>query len=230
MTQHLEKRTLALGLGMLVVFGVILGLVFTPLFKGRNGLEYLDDLYNSISKGSAYFIPKLKKAAHRYDGVKVSLSLQFDGVKRAARAGELLRAAGARVSLQGERLTAQGDLGRIMGRCLADADRLFHLQDARRTDPAGLALRGRLHIWWLTLRLMEKDRNRSKNFEQAIFARAIQTKAVECAYNYYGISAQRIGDNWLIVFLSLVFYVVYTVWFGYGIFYLFQGAGFKLEH
>jgi len=49
------------GLAMLVAFTVVLIIMFSPVFKGQNGLEYLDALYNSISKGSAYYIPKVKE-------------------------------------------------------------------------------------------------------------------------------------------------------------------------
>jgi len=55
-------------------------------------------------------------------------------------------------------------------------------------------------------------------------------KGVECSYNYYGIDPQQISDRLGIVVFSLVFYVLYTVWYGFAILYLFQGLGLKLEH
>ena len=59
---------------------------------------------------------------------------------------------------------------------------------------------------------------------------AAQKRAVETVYNYYGIEPQRISDRFGIVILSLVFYVVYTVWYGFAIMYLFEGWGIKLSH
>jgi len=32
------------------------------------------------------------------------------------------------------------------------------------------------------------------------------------------------------VIFSLVFYVVYTLWYGFGIMYMFEGWGLRLEH
>jgi len=32
------------------------------------------------------------------------------------------------------------------------------------------------------------------------------------------------------VTFSLVFYVVYTLWYGFGIMFMFEGSGMKLEH
>ena len=56
-----KKKEFALGAGLLVSFFVILFIFFSPVFNGQNGLDYLDSLYNSISKGSVYYIPKLKE-------------------------------------------------------------------------------------------------------------------------------------------------------------------------
>jgi hypothetical protein len=59
-----NKKEFYGGLGLLIGFVVVLAVIFSPIFKGHNGLEYLDNLYNSISKGSAYYIPKVKGNKH----------------------------------------------------------------------------------------------------------------------------------------------------------------------
>ncbi|MBW2647120.1 MAG: hypothetical protein JRE23_13285, partial [Deltaproteobacteria bacterium] len=56
-----NKKEFYGGFAMLVSFFVVLVIIFSPVFKGHNGLEYLDALYNSISKGSAYYIPAVKE-------------------------------------------------------------------------------------------------------------------------------------------------------------------------
>jgi hypothetical protein len=229
MKKNQRQRSLALGLGMMAVFVVLLVLIFLPLFKGRNGLQYLDNLYNSISKGSAYFIPELKTAARKFGGVAVKLDLKLSGPKTAQAAADVLRAAGATVTSSGDRVAAQGDLGRILTACLADSDRLFNHR-SRPGDKVGLDLKRRGYVWWLILRAAEKDRHRQKLFAQANAMLKIRHKAVECAYNYYGIAPQRIGDQWFIVVLSLVFYVFYTIWFGYAVLFLLQGVGLRIEH
>ena len=43
-----------------------------------------------------------------------------------------------------------------------------------------------------------------------------------------GIEAQEIKTRWGTVLFSLVFYVLYTIWYGYGIMYIFEGLGFEL--
>jgi hypothetical protein len=56
------------------------------------------------------------------------------------------------------------------------------------------------------------------------------TKAVELGYNYYEVDPQKIGDKVGIVIFSLVFYVVYTLWYGFAIMFMFEGWGMRLEH
>jgi len=49
-----DKKLFLIGLAMLVGFIIVLVLIFMPIFNGQNGLDTLDALFNSISKGSAY--------------------------------------------------------------------------------------------------------------------------------------------------------------------------------
>jgi hypothetical protein len=71
---------------------------------------------------------------------------------------------------------------------------------------------------------------KQKKFEAATVVGLIQKKAVETAYNYYGIEPQKITDRFGIVSFSLIFYVVYTLWYGFAIMYMFEGWGLRLEH
>jgi hypothetical protein len=84
--------------------------------------------------------------------------------------------------------------------------------------------------WWVGLKAIIKDLNRQRLFAEAKQLAELNKKAVECAYNYYGIEPQNIGDQWFIVFFSLAFYVIYTIWYGYSILFMFEGWGLKLEH
>ncbi len=63
------------GLGMMAGFIVVLILIFSPILEGRNCLEYLDSLYNSISKGSANYIPDLRKELGGLSDVSVDVTL-----------------------------------------------------------------------------------------------------------------------------------------------------------
>jgi hypothetical protein len=87
-----------------------------------------------------------------------------------------------------------------------------------------------LFNWWIALNNLEKALKDQKNFNAAKVASLVNQKAVETSFNYYGINPQKIMDKLGVVIFSLIFYVLYTLWFGFGIMYMFEGWGMRLEH
>ena len=77
---------------------------------------------------------------------------------------------------------------------------------------------------------MVKDLEKQKAFKAAKITDVVIKKAVETAFNFYGIEPQKISDRFFIVLFSLFFYVVYTLWYGFAILYMFEGWGLKLGH
>jgi len=219
---------LGIGVALLASFIVILVIFFMPIFDGRNGLDYLDNLYNSISKGSAYYIPKVEHLVEDHGSEVVTLNLKLaDGA--AARAVEPLFArTGVTTAVEGNNLVVKGDLATILSACLADADAAYHNRGDELEQRYGAGARVTLYGWWNALKEMERDLKRQKLFKAADLTHTVQAKTVECAYNYYGIDAQNIKERWAIVLFSLVFYVIYTVWYGYAIMFIFEGLGFEL--
>ncbi len=121
-----SKRQLRIGLGMLIAFVVVLFMVFMPIFGGKNGLDYMDNLYNAISKASAYYIPGLKEEGKAFDGQKIEATLSLKDKDEAAHAALLFSAAGAESLADGSDLKITGDLGAILAAGLQDADDMFH--------------------------------------------------------------------------------------------------------
>jgi len=72
-----NSKKLAIGIALLASFIVVLVLFFMPLYDGMNGLDYLDNLYNSISKGSAYYIPKVEHQVEEHGSAVVTLNLKM---------------------------------------------------------------------------------------------------------------------------------------------------------
>ena len=60
-----DPRKFYIGVGLLAFFAVVLVIFFLPVLDGKNPMTYLDSLYNSISKQSAYHIPELKQQTAR---------------------------------------------------------------------------------------------------------------------------------------------------------------------
>jgi len=225
-----NKKEFYGGLGLLIGFAVILIVIFSPVFKGQNGLEYLDDLYNSISKGSAYYIPKVKKEIDTFAGTSVSVTIAMADDGQAQQTAALFMKGGALVNVSGTQLKIEGDLGKILANCLADADRMYMNDGQPVSSRYGYNERQVLYNWWQALKALNKDLTKQKQFKAASAVDMVATKAVETSYNYYQIEPQKISDRAFIVFFSLAFYVFYTLWYGFAVMFMFEGWGMKLEH
>jgi hypothetical protein len=227
MIEH--KKEFYGGSGLLIGFAVILIIIFSPVFKGQNSLEFLDNLYNSISKGSAYYIPKVKKETDTFSGKSVNFTIEMADEARAQQTASLFMKGGARVKVSGTGLKVEGDLGKILANCLADADNMYINDGQAISSKYGYNERQVLFNWWKALKSMDKDLKKQKQFKAAKAVVQVLKKAVECSYNYYQIEPQKLSDHAGIIIFSLVFYVVYTLWYGFAIMFMFEGWGLKLE-
>ena len=225
-----NKKEFYGGLGMMAAFIVILIIIFSPVFKGQNGLEYLDALYNSISKGSAYYIPKVKKATDEFIGNSVTVTLKMADETQAGQTAPLFEKGGASVTTSGAELKVTGDLGKILANCLADADSMYHNKGEEVKGKYGYDERRVLYNWWKASKAMDKDLKKQKKFKEAKIIAMVVKKTVESSYNYYKIEPQKIGDKIGVVIFSLIFYVAYTLWYGFAIMFMFEGWGMKLSH
>jgi hypothetical protein len=200
------------------------------LAGGQKGLEYLDNLYNSISKGSAYYIPEVQEKAAIFAGNRIQVELVFADDRLAQQITSLLRESGATVIRSGPSLEVDGDLGKILASALKDSNDMYHNDTQALKSRYSFGARQALFGWWKTLGQLEKVLTNQKRFKAAKMVALANQKAVETAYNYYGITAHKILDKLGVVIFSLIFYVIYTLWFGFGIMYMFEGWGMSLEH
>jgi hypothetical protein len=225
-----NKKEFYGGLVMLIGFGVVLVLVFSPLFEGQNALEYLDSLYNSISKGSAYYIPKIKEETSEFMGNSVNVTLKMADKKQAQKTALLFEAGGAEIVVEAAELKVSGDLGKILENSLGDADAMYENLGEKVSAKYGYNERRALYNWWQAFKELEQALKVQKRFKEADAVSLVNKKAVEASYNYYKIESQNITDRLGIVILSLVFYVIYTLWYGFAIMFMFEGWGMRLEH
>ena len=226
----MDKKLKNRGITMLAAFFVIRVTIFMPIFNGHNVLDFMDNLYNSISKGSAYFIPQVMEKAKQYEGTAVDLELVMKDEQQAEQSAKLLEAGGATVAVTGSTMKVTGDLGAILQNVLADSDAMYANDGAKLVEKYGYNERLVLYNWYNTLKATQKNLNKQKNFEQADIVSRVIKRAVQVSYNYYTIKPQSIKDALLLVTLSLGFYVFYTLWYGFGIMYIFEGLGLKIGH
>jgi hypothetical protein len=225
-----HKKKFYTGLGMLAGFAVILGILFSPVFGGHNGLNFLDALYNSISKGSAYYIPSVREKTEPFSDTIFSAILPLGSELRADQVAVLLEKAGAKAVPSGNGISVTGNLGDLFDRCLMDADLMYQNEGQSVRAVYGMDEKTVLYGWHLALTALKKELNRQKEFKAAKTVDTVIDKAVDLSYNYYGIESGRISDSPGVVIFSLFFYVIYTLWFGFSILFLFEGLGMQLDH
>jgi hypothetical protein len=225
-----NKTQFMTGMTLMVLFTAVFICIFMPLFGGRNGLEYLDNLYNSISKGSAYYIDTVRTDVQTIQAPAMTIQLTMKSELQAQQTVPLFMKAGAQVGQNGAQLTVTGNMIQVLSHCLDDAQAMYDNDGAIVSAKYGYAEKTVLYNWWSALKAMDFDLKKQKKFNAAKMAELVNKKAVETAYNYYGIEGQKISERFGVVLFSLIFYVVYTLWYGFGIMYLFEGSGLQLEH
>ena len=225
-----DKKHFNMGLMLAGSFAVILLLIFSPIFGGgKNGLQFSDDLFNKLAKGSSYFIPKLNEQVTKFDGTTVSTTFNIDKAEDVQRVAKIFMAAGAQVGAEGQAVTLNGDLGKILSSVLKDSDAMFKNDSDSVAARHGMDGREVLALQWNVLNKMDKELKKQKKIEESNIVNAVLRRAIEPSYNFYGIEAQRVIDKAFTMIFLLVFYVVYTMWWGFAIFYMFEGMGLSMK-
>ncbi len=227
----MEQKLKTRGIMTLVSFTVVLVLIFMPIFPGKvNGLDYMDNLFNMISKGSSYFIPKAIEDSGAYSGKEIEVTIKMANAARASETATIFTAAGAVTEVNDNQLTIKGDVARITGASLADADLFYNNTSQPVSDKYGFSGKQAMYNWWSSFKVITTELNKQEKFAEAKFFASVSQRALEPAYNYYGVEARNWKDNIAMILFSLAFYVAYTLWYGFGIMWLFEGIGLKIGH
>lgn len=227
----MQRKLKARGLLMLVSFFALLGIIFSPVFPGqKNGLDYMDNLFNMISKGSSYFIPQVLETSAKKAGQPIDVTIKMKSDKEAADTAKLFAASGAQATVSGVELTIKGDVAQIMKSALDDADKMFKNDGKPVAEKYGYDERQVLYNWYNSFAKINKDLTKQNNFDVAKLFDNAQKKALEPSYNYYGVKIENWKENIALVLASLAFYVLYTLWYGFGLMYVFEGLGYKIGH
>jgi len=218
------------GLALVVTFGIVFTLMFVPLFNGENALEAADRLFNSISKGSTDFIPGLLKKNQAFKGTNVTVKLSFPKGPMAENAAKILGASGAKAQMEDDKLTVTGDLSQILSAALLDSKTMFANDAEPLKQKYGISGKESLYTWWNALKQIDKDLTRQKRFKEAAFVSNVVKRGVEVAYNFFGIKSREARGAVGKLAFAMVFYVIYTLWWGIAVLLIFQGIGMQLKH
>jgi hypothetical protein len=220
-----DRKAFAICLALAISFLGVLALIFTPVFGGgMNGLQYADDLFNRLSKGSSYFIPKVAKSVEAVAGSELDVRIRLDGEAALVleKSVVVTRHADGQASLQ-------GSLPALLRQALRDAEEGYRNDSAALASRYGLPAQTVLATWWQVLQRLDKALKQERRLVEAKAVHEVMKKAIEPAHNYYGIEARRVVDMVAPMSALLLFYVAYTVWWGYAMFFLFQGFGLMMK-
>lgn len=223
-----DKRKLWIGITLLVTFALVLIGVLGPVWNGRSGLEVSDDLFNSLAKGSTYYIPEQMEKADKWVGDPVSITLKTKSEEEAQLTAKLYQSAGADVKTEGLNIKVDGDLGNIAKACLADADAVFNNRPEAITAKYGADVNDRevIYYWYNSMKQINKQYLAARGAgPRYLFTKAIMEKALEPTYNFYGLKVSTLNSVMGLTVFLLAFYLIYTIWYGFGILYIFEGLG-----
>jgi len=242
-------KHLGIGIVMAISFFVVLFLIFSPIFpktkagEPQNGLQWADEMFNNLAKGSSYFIPKVAKSNEEFMGKMFAVSFKMtkpddkpgDGEKRAERASKLFTVnEGAKVEVNGAELKIEGDLGEVLAAALRDSETMYRNEGEKINALYGTVMKTddekqMFRQWWNVLDKMNKQFMIEKKAAEAKIVSTVMKKAVEAAYNFYKVDAVKVKDHIGLMTFLLVFYVVYTMWWGFAIFFIFEGIGLSMK-
>ncbi|MEW6066197.1 MAG: hypothetical protein ACOY3U_07005 [Bacillota bacterium] len=227
-----DRKAFFLGIIMMISFLGIYAYMMSPSFgNGRNGLEFADDMFNSISKGSALSIVQGEaKKADKWQGTVIDVSIKAKSGEEAARwASQYEKIDGVQVTAEKETLKIKGDLGKIMATIAKDSTDMYNNQGDIVKQRYGLDPRETVYNWYNSTKQISKALDKQENFKQSAAIQGLQKKVIEPSYNYYGVETEHVKDNKGVMTFMLVFYMIYTLWYGFAIYYLCQGLGITMS-
>jgi hypothetical protein len=224
-----NKGAFAKGILLAVTFLIVLFLMFMPFFGGENALKAADRLFNSISKGSTNYIPDLVKKNQTYEAVAFEATVKFQKPEVLQQATKLLTSAGVQATAEGEQVKIKGNLGALLGAALKDSAAMFNNKDAELQTKYGFPGKEVLYAWWTLFKGLDMDLKRQGKFKEAAFVGDVVKKGVEVGYNYFQIQPESAASKAGILTFSLIFYVVYTLWWGIAVLFLFEGIGLEMK-
>lgn len=226
-----DSKSFLIGIVMLLSFIGIYVYMMSPSFgNGRNGLEFADDMFNSISKGSAQevVLGEVKKA-EKWIGTEIEVNLKCKDATQAERwSAALQKVDGTVVNVDQEKLSLKTDFGKLLANISEDSIAMYDnkgdvLQQKYNTDP-----RDATNRWYSITKAISKDLEKQQRFKESIYLQTYQKKVIEPAYNYYGVETKFVKDNKGVMSFMLVFYMIYTLWYGFGIYYICGGLGITM--
>ena len=224
-----EKKPFFRGCLMLGSFLVLFVVLLSPVMHDEQGnkltgLQYADNVFNELSKGSSNFIPAVRQKVDTVKGRNVTVTVTMKKAELAPLAVKVLTKAGAEASADGAKLTVKGDLAAILSAATDDSEKLYHNDaasvQAKYEEKDARAVAG---AWWYALSPSIKELQKQGMIPEAQVVDQVLRRAIEPGNNFFGIIPTKVSDHIVLLTVMLVFYILYTLWYGFSIFELFEG-------
>ena len=229
------------GLLLMASFIAVFVLFFMPIFPSQeggektNGLVYADHMFNTLSKGSANFFDStlsnqrsVNVAIQNIKETEIDITITFKNADLVADAVTLVNSLGLQAQAADGSIAIKGSLFTLLDTIIKDAELLYHNDVDKITGLRGIDGKQTVRIWWNIASTMINPLQQKGMNSEASIVNTVMTKGIEPAYNFFGITPQRVVDNIPLVAGFLIFYVVYTMWYGFAIFELFEGVGLTM--
>jgi len=226
------KTELIKGILLIISFFGVLILMFSPVFNGLNAFEVSDKLFNSIAKGSSYYIQDILKESEEYKGKIFEAKIKLKDDKMIPDAEKVFTLSGGQFSNDNGNLKISGDIAQIVQAAIKDSDSMFYNKGKEICDSYGYPEKSEKQImvtWWTCFKEIMKDLKKQEKFKDAEFIDNVMKKTIEVAYNFYEITPEKAIDKAGVLSIALIFYIFYTLWWGYAILFVFEGLGLRMK-
>ncbi len=229
-----DKKHFSMGLILAGIFFGVLAYMFSPSFIGAHGekvnaFHASDNLFNSIAKGSTNYFPRLRDGNAAYKGHSVDLTLHLGTAELAGQSALILQKSGITALARDTSVVVKGDLNRVVNQAIEDAENMFNNKSDVLEARYGMSGKKALFVWWKTFKTMDVELKHAKDFKAAKFVSEVVKRGIEVGYNFYGVVPQSSSSKAGMLVFSLTFYVVYTLLWGFAIFYFFEGIGLQMS-
>lgn len=226
-----RKKPFFLGVALLAGFLVIFCVILTPLIpvegEKLNGLQFSDQVFNELSKGSSNFLYMAREASASMRGKIATLDIPLKNGAQGQIEQRLLANAHAEdVNSDSGRLAFKVDLGILLGQATSDSALFYDNEEDRLfAKYSGLEPLEVSRAWWDLLTPVARQLQLRGETAASNAVDTVIRRALEPGNNYFGIPAKKISDNIPLISFFLLFYIIYTVWYGFAIYEIFSGLG-----
>ena len=223
-----DKKQFLKGFIMAILFLVVLFVMFTPNFGGMNAFDASDKLFNSIAKGSTNYIERIRKESAPFSSNPVDIKLELENHEMNGNAEKMLKVAGVEAVIDGDNIAVKGTLGKMVDAAIKDSEDMFYNRGDVVKNRYDVPEKEALFTWWQIFKATIKTFNNDKRFKEAAMLEEVLSRGIGVGYNFYKIEPEKASTKAGMLSFALIFYIVYTLWWGFAIFFMAEGLGLQL--